>query len=685
MRILRTEFFRTLGRLRRDAATWWAAGLFTCAAAVLFALRLHAAEGAVANPAAIWGMAVRLPLAAFAAFISRNLVGGDAAQGGTANARFDLVLTLPVPERTIIIARFLAAACCTAFALAFAMAAARIAFPVHGGGFFCTFAILLLQGAATLAAGCAASAWFARPASAALATFLAAACAPQAVHAALCEYLGAYREVVPQPAFDAHIADFAAGDVAFATLALYAAGTIYLLYFASKRLAFARLVGRGARRLRITTRIALFLGAVMAVLVAMLAEKWNFTVSCAVLEGDGAVSGRTRAILSDSLGEVRITAFLPRKSPAFAETARVLRRIENAAKTSAGVQVTVAYVDPEWDVAAATRLARAGAKGNSIVLERRNRRNSIPVSAVSESAVASAIQNLFLPAGRETVYFTTGHGEASTDDFSPLAGASTLARILHRDGYHVKPLSLQDASTVPGDAACIVSAGAATQFSFAERTWLEGYLNKGGRLLVFCDASAPGAMPLLEARGIVPGGEAVAPEMSGDGRGIVATLAPEHTITRTLAGGKAIFSRESCTFSLPVDESAGRDRAYTEALAEAATAQGTAILAAAYESGRGAARELGYSPTRIVAIGDAAFALNGILENRANANRDMVLNAIAWLAGIDAAGASSAGADTISTGYSRKAWIRATAMAGVVAPFALAAIGAFVFGRRRRQ
>jgi hypothetical protein len=81
-------------------------------------------------------------------------------------------------------------------------------------------------------------------------------------------------------------------------------------------------------------------------------------------------------------------------------------------------------------------------------------------------------------------------------------------------------------------------------------------------------------------------------------------------------------------------------------------------LAAVAERGGKGAKEVAFKPTRICVIGETDFVMNGALASRANANRDLLLNALSWLAGIDTATAASVGGDaTLVTGFARSQWV----------------------------
>ncbi len=82
-------------------------------------------------------------------------------------------------------------------------------------------------------------------------------------------------------------------------------------------------------------------------------------------------------------------------------------------------------------------------------------------------------------------------------------------------------------------------------------------------------------------------------------------------------------------------------------------------------------------------IGDAAFAVDGALVSRANANRDLFRNSLAWLAGLDAATASARSADVLATGMDRSSGARFIVFAVFALPSFLFILGS-VFVLRRR-
>jgi len=76
--------------------------------------------------------------------------------------------------------------------------------------------------------------------------------------------------------------------------------------------------------------------------------------------------------------------------------------------------------------------------------------------------------------------------------------------------------------------------------------------------------------------------------------------------------------------------------------------------------------------------------MNGALATRANANRDLFMNALSWLAGIDAGMATSLGGDaSLVTGFSRRQWMIFVLWATVIVPGAFLAVFLLVSFRTR--
>ncbi|MBR1920601.1 MAG: Gldg family protein, partial [Kiritimatiellae bacterium] len=348
-----------------------------------------------------------------------------------------------------------------------------------------------------------------------------------------------------------------------------------------------------------------------------------------------------------------------------------------------GLGVDILFVDPRWDVGAAERLVRLGAPEASIVFERGRRKTVLPLSdGFGERVCASAIQRLTIPPQRRNVYWTVGHGETPFDEYG-LFGMSDIARDLARDGYRNATIDLAADAQIPADCALIVVAGAKDDFSRAETGRVDAYLRGGGRLLVLLAAPETGGVASILPRwGLRPAAVSTAGMKTLSGTDVIVGEFSEHAISKPLAGSRVIFERPVGFMpSAAAEAGAGADRIEFTPLARA----GSSVLAAVVERGVGAGSDLSIRPTRIVAVGDASFVINGQLAARASANRDFFLNCVAYLSGTDALAASGVDSDALTTGLDRTGRLRVVSVLALAVPSTVFAVLLLVAVRRRRR
>ena len=185
-----------------------------------------------------------------------------------------------------------------------------------------------------------------------------------------------------------------------------------------------------------------------------------------------------------------------------------------------------------------------------------------------------------------------------------------------------------------------------------------------------------------------------------DGADLVATAFGEHAITLPLRGTAVVF--QGAVPLTPVDVQGGEKTVFTPLVSTDASAWGESdmsrrpwsfdadlepggplVLAAAVERGVGKHKDIALKPTRIVVAGDASFAVDGALVSRANANRDLFRNAIAWLAGLDAVTAPAKPVNVLATGMDRKARMKFMVLSVLMLPCLLATVGGLLSLRRR--
>ena len=479
---------------------------------------------------------------------------------------------------------------------------------------------------------------------------------------------------------------------------------------------------RGSRLFRFSSVLALLLAGVMTLLLMMVARRldrvWELPVA-----GISQVSDRTCDILSDTQGTVRISCFMDRRHPMFRPLSRLLRGFREAARKRAGAELQIEYVDPHWDLIRAGQLAALKIPENSVVFERNRRRVVVTLDEMltrrsvlridelatpdpvqfptiggqhadlgvfrGEGVCASAISRLALPYDRATVYWLTGHGEVRFDDYDALYGYSDIAREIKREGFNLRTLSLAAVKDIPPDCHVLVIAGARTQLLRGDAEKLEKYLLRGGRLLcLLSPLSQTGLDSILAKWGVsVRPFVAVSPQTQ-TGDEVYSTSYGTHVITRNLENSPVVFGRSACLEAL-ANVTVGADCPKVTPLVSSdekgwgestpavlprrynpdSDLKGPVQMAVASEWGANASTDIAFKPTRICVFGEVGFVMNGTLATRANANRDLFLNALSWLAGVDTGSSSSLGGDaTLFVGLPRQKWMGLAVVSTVALP-----------------
>jgi len=246
----------------------------------------------------------------------------------------------------------------------------------------------------------------------------------------------------------------------------------------------------------------------------------------------------------------------------------------------------------------------------------------------------------------KTVCFITGHGEKSLDS-READGYSAVEEELGREAYLVKTVSLVTAGQVPAGCTVLVEAGPARPLFPQEVAMIGKYLDGGGKALILVDAETdPGLSAIFQAWNIAVGSNVVI-DASGIGRlfgtGPTTPLVVDygaHAITRE-------FERTMTFFPLArTVDPASRTKPnpqITELLKTSAASWATPKITGTRLSfdpsrdtkgplclGVAAAREQPGGASRMVVIGDSAFATNRWVGMQRNG--DLFFNAVGWLA-----------------------------------------------------
>jgi hypothetical protein len=471
----------------------------------------------------------------------------------------------------------------------------------------------------------------------------------------------------------------------------------------------------GRSALKISSLLAIALSAVLAFLVAVLAYRVNLAWEVSV-GNVTQVSERTRDLLADTQGSLRITCFMDRRHLMFRPVSRLLRGFQQASRSVAGAEIVIQYVDPRWDLARAGQLAALKVPQNALIFERQRRRLVVTLDEMlaqrsvlrsreeaqtrqnaelgvfrGESVCAAAISRLALPFEQATVYWLQGHGEMRFDDYDDLHGFSDIARELRRSGFELHALTLPGMARIPDNCQVLVIAGARYALNAEELALLDAFLQNGGRLLYLAAPRATtGVEALLAKWGIALKPFFAASPQTLSGHEVVISAFADHVITRDLKNASVVFGYAVCIgTAADATGAAGADQPKVTLLAKTDASgwgesepdvfprrfdardelPGPVAVAAVSERGGAVAKDVAFRPTRVCVIGEADFVMNGTLASRANANRDFFMNAVAWLAGVDMGSAPSLGGDaTLVTGFSRREWILFMAGAAVAVP-----------------
>lgn len=267
-----------------------------------------------------------------------------------------------------------------------------------------------------------------------------------------------------------------------------------------------------------------------------------------------------------------------------------------------------------------------------------------------ESALLSAVFRL--ASGRlSRVMFLGGHGEHLLDS-NERPGYASCALALADQGYDLRPLALAGGARVPERCDVLVVAGPRLDPADGETAAIDAFLARGGAVLVLTDPPTPGGWTdWLRSWHLMPTGEVL---IDADRLAATQGLGPRtvalidtysnHEIVHSLHGLVTTFplsqpllrtgGADSTLYGSPLLTTTGQSWAETDPATmfsgrpdfdPATDRRGPLPFGWVLEARRGAAR-----PGRLVVIGNSEFLNNATINQ--NANRDLLLNIVGWLA-----------------------------------------------------
>jgi len=403
----------------------------------------------------------------------------------------------------------------------------------------------------------------------------------------------------------------------------------------------------------VTDRRAKWLAAVMVVLAVVVglnlvayADNRQVDLSAA---NSFTLSPETVALLHQVGHPLQIVAFLTTGGPDARDASYLLNRYREV-----NHRISWSVVDPDANPGEAK--AYGITSYSTVVLSYQGRRITAPDA--QEADLSTAILRL-LRGSTQQVCVMTGDGEPDLQDTGP-NGLADVATVLRQNAFDATAVDLTvGTGTVPSTCAAVLEMGPQQPWSPGEVTALQGYLHKGGRLMVLTSSlSNTDPNAVLQPWGIgFEGGLVLDPARSEgvDWSNVVVQDLPSAgpvdegvTSLQFPAPSALVVGRNSGALTVE-DLAQTSSQSYVDPDPSSGTltfspgdVPGPAVLAAASDSSQVLNGGPGPAPgvagpsavhTRLFVTGCDTWMTNGFLGNLGN--RRFFVNAVDWLTGQD--------------------------------------------------
>jgi ABC-type transport system involved in multi-copper enzyme maturation permease subunit len=640
-----------------------------------------AGKGLLTSEITFSGMLFWMAFLVVASAVSVKLLGDEQERG-----TLELLLTAPVSEGEIILAKSLAGFCLIQLLVFPAVLypwILKAVYPAWQGVDIAMWlaGILLLALVSGLVTLCGLfwSQVFRNQTAAMVATFLTGA---------MVVFRGSLRSWIGGTAADgssglvavaSHVAGFSAGMLDSRPLVFYVTAMAALFFVNVRLLQLAR-YRRSSGGLNVA--VSLLFAGILAGMVNYLALLHPVRVDVSTL-GGAPLSLEMGRILDATKTPVRLILLAP-EGDSLATIAR--RRIEKYRFVHSALQVDI--VDQGSEIARTRELVghykiressvlivACGPRYKVLPLRALERtaadgghqgRHGSTFSASMDSELRSALRAVTVEIA-PVVYFLTGHDERDSADFTEYRGYSEIAGIVRERHAEVRSLLLDSQLPVTNDCAVLVVAGPARRLAAWEVAKLRDYLSRSGRLMVMLDSGQPtGLESFLEEWGVRLGQDRILDSTTTSllpgsrdrsaalGLGEVSVIRyGKHPITEPLDGLVSTFVLPRSVEPL-AGNGAGRhvndqaDKPRVATLAESAEKswaevdfnqnppqfnegydrRGPVSLAVCVEKGVVSELTMDIKPVRMVVVGDSQFAANRCLTG---ANELFFVNSLDWL------------------------------------------------------
>lgn len=300
-------------------------------------------------------------------------------------------------------------------------------------------------------------------------------------------------------------------------------------------------------------------------------------------------------------------------------------------------QITYEFVDPQLTPGRA-RQYQVQFSGTTVLVSGDKQQS---VTGNDEGAITSALLKLERTKP-EVAYYLTGHGEL---DFTSTAqdGAATAKTALQSDDYDVKPLNLGATAKVPADASLVIEAGPTAALLPAEVTALEQYLDGGGKAVFLADKRQRTILePIAEHYGVTIGDGVVIDTAQSLPNDPLTPLINRYQFSPVTKDLPELLFQDATTMTpmqtapaglqvQPLAQTTEQSWLNTDPKVihfnKGVDPQGPlTVVTSVTKAGTGADK----AETRIVFVGDVAFAVNAVITY-APGNQTLLTNAANWL------------------------------------------------------
>lgn len=383
--------------------------------------------------------------------------------------------------------------------------------------------------------------------------------------------------------------------------------------------------------------------------------------------GSFTLSDKTKNILHSLESPVRISMIFSADNIGYTEVKGLLERYRDEGSGRVRLEVVDRFVERARAEALATEFQIASGE-DVVVVRAADGHRIIPAielfdldtgppfgdrigSFHVEDRVTSAIAAL-ISGKRKKIFFTTGHGEAEPSSKED-DGISELADSIGRDNADVATVNLLLQQQVPQDADVLAIVGPRSPFQPQEIDLINGYVGRGGNLLVMVDPGRPhGLGTLLERMGVTARDEVVVWPARVAGVPVLVQTIPVETYgnhpivsrfkkvnllfhnalsfgrAQTADRGGARITELALTPASAWGETDGLSE--TARFDEGSDHRGPLCLAIAVDSGRVGNENVDLAGARLVAIGCSSIVTNEGLRRSPLAS-DLARNAINWM------------------------------------------------------